>query len=120
MDSPAYRSLRPPARVVYLEILRRFKGHNNGDIPLSCREAGHLCNISNATAARAFKELQERGFIKVGRPSGFNMKTRMSTRWILTNQPIEGGIAPTNEWRDWGKNKNTVSPKAQTVSPETP
>ena len=120
MDSSAYRSLSPADRAVYMQVLRRYNGNNNGDIPLSCREAGELCNISDATASRAFKALQDRGFLSIGRASGFNMKTRMSTRWILTHHALDKNIAPSNEWRDWGKKQNTVSLDTPTVSGGTP
>lgn len=101
LRSPAFRSLTPPARCVYIEILNRYNGMNNADIPLSCREAGEFCNISKGNAARAFRELQDRGFIRIGQPAGFNMKKRTSTRWILTHEGIGGHTAPSNEWRNW-------------------
>ena len=105
MDSAAWRNLPPTARCVWLELKRRYNGSNNGEIPLSCREAAKLVNVSKDTAARALRMLQERGFAKIGRPSGFNVKIRLSTRWILTDEPL-GDCRPTNEWRDWRPGKN--------------
>lgn len=127
LKSPAYLSLMPPERAVYVEILHRFKGTNNGDIALSCREAAQLCNISNTTASRAFKTLQGRGFIKVGRAAGFNLKNRTSTRWIVTHEAIDGKIAPSNEWQSWkpdsknsehGFTRGTYSFTTGTVTPK--
>jgi len=100
MDSPAYRSLSPSSRAVYLQIIRLYNGYNNGDINLGCRDAGELCNISKNTAAICFQELTEKGFIKIGRDSSFNVKTRKSRSWILTNQPLKN-TPPTNEWIKW-------------------
>jgi len=104
--SAAWRSLSPVARCVWIEVVRRYAGHNNGDIPLSCREAAGLVNSSPKSAARAFKELQATGFLKVGALSGFNQKGgRRSTRWALTHESLNG-TAPTAEWRQWMPNQN--------------
>lgn len=100
MKSDAWRSLSPNARCVWLEIMFRYKGDNNGDIPLSCREAGALLGASKNTGHRAFLQLEDRGFIKVGLIAGFKNKQRMATRWIVTHASYNGK-APTNEWRKW-------------------
>ena len=105
MRSEAYQSLRPADRVVYHEVLGRYNGFNNGFIQLACREAAILCNISKTTASRAFDALIERGFIKVGKDSVFNMKNHHSREWIITHETLSANIAPTNEWKEW-KRKN--------------
>ena len=102
-DSEAWRSLSLSGRCVWLEIMNRFNGHNNGEIPLSCREAAELCNISKGTASKAFNELLEKGFIKVGWYSSFTCKYKKSRRWIITHYPLEKSKAPTNEWRNWSE-----------------
>jgi hypothetical protein len=104
IKSPAWRSLSTDARCVWTEIGLRFNGENNGEIPLSCREAAEFCNISKGTAKRAFDELLDRGFIKVGWFSSFTYKFKKSRRWILTHEKNDGK-PPTNEWRTW-KPKN--------------
>ena len=95
MDSAAYRSLSPVARAVHLEVQLRHNGSNNGKIPLSCREAAKLVNVSKDSAAQAFKMLQDRGFLKIGTPSAFNVKTRQATRWILTDQRLDEHLPRT-------------------------
>ena len=101
MDSPAYRATSPVARSVYLEIKRRFNGHNNGEIPLSCREAAELCNVGKNTAAKAFEELRQKGFIQIATEAGFNMKGgRRSRRWRLTDRDCNGQPASA-DWRKW-------------------
>jgi hypothetical protein len=100
MKSPAWRSLSANARCVWTEIVGRYNSFNNGEIPLSCREAGELCNISKGSAKRAFDELLDRGFIKVGWFSSFTCKFKKSRRWILTHEMYDGK-APSNEWRTW-------------------
>tara|TARA_R110002110_G_scaffold414910_2_gene646367 strand:+ start:860 stop:1240 length:381 start_codon:yes stop_codon:yes gene_type:complete len=101
MDSPAYLSMSPAARCVYQAIKRRFNGHNNGDIPLSCREASDICKISKTTAANAFEEVRRKGLAEVASEAGFNQKGgRRSRRWRLTEEPCNGQPA-TSDWRKW-------------------
>ena len=101
MDSPAYGALSTVERCVYLAIKRRFNGHNNGEIPLSCREAAELCNVSKNTASSAFRGIQEKGFVSVTVEAGFNQKGgRRSRRWRLTEEPFNGH-PPTSDWRNW-------------------
>ena len=100
-DSAAYLSLKPESRCVLQEVRRRFNGYNNGEIPLSCREAAELCNIGKTTAADAFTDLQAKGFIRIVEESGFNQKGgRRSRRWRLTEEGYNGQ-PPSNEWRSW-------------------
>tara|TARA_B100001989_G_scaffold249291_1_gene224325 strand:- start:2984 stop:3352 length:369 start_codon:yes stop_codon:yes gene_type:complete len=99
MDSPAWHSLSPNARCVWTEIMRRYNGTNNGKIPLSCREAAKFCKISKATASRAFKELEEKGFIKIAVFAGFKNKHRVSNHWIVTHERYDNK-PPTNEWKN--------------------
>lgn len=100
IDSPAYRSLSPRAKAVYIQLLRLYNGSNNGYINLGCRDAGELCNIGKNTAGFSFQELIEKGFIKIGKDSSFNVKSRKSRSWILTHYHCNNA-PPTNEWRKW-------------------
>lgn len=100
MKSAAWLSLSAKARCVWTEIMLRYNGNNNGEIPLSCREAGELCNIGKGTAKRAFDELKDKGFIKIGSYAGFQNKYRYATRWIVTHEFLDGK-QPTNEWRNF-------------------
>lgn len=102
MDSPAWLSLSANAQALWLHIRRRYWGENNGDIPLSTREASKLLHVSPSTASRTFKELQEKGFIAVGEASSFDFKMKRATRWILTDERYNGK-PPTNEWRSFKK-----------------
>lgn len=103
LDSPAWLSLSAHAQCVYIRIKQRYKGKetdNNGQIPLSVREAGQYCHVSKNTGSKAIDELIDKGFIKVGIDSSFANKIGRSRRWILTDEPYKGK-PPTNEWRDW-------------------
>lgn len=112
--SEAWQSLSPRARAVFLEIQARFNGTNNGLIPLSCREASELCNISKDTASRAFNDLIDRGFIRLARDASFATK-RISRLWRLTHKiDNRNGHQPTNEWKAYRKNK-TQSDKGDSI-----
>jgi len=89
LASPAWHSLDPVPRALYIEMSRRYRGpnSNNGKIPYSVREAAAALNVSRNTANRAFHRLEETGFIVANKRSGFNVKGRVSTEWLLTEFP---------------------------------
>src|SRR3954470_20610339 len=80
---PAWRSMNCQTRMLYVEMARRYRGpnSNNGKIAYGIREAAAALGISRATTARCFNTLIKRGFIKVTRNSGFNIKGRVSREW---------------------------------------
>lgn len=98
MESPAWLSLSLKARCIWLEVMHRYNGSNNGDIPLSCREVCERLNVSKASATRGFDELINKGFLRVAQQSSFTMKTKTSRRWSVTHESV-GNTKPTNEWR---------------------
>jgi DNA-binding transcriptional MocR family regulator len=101
----AWLSLDTVARALYVEIARRYRGpnSNNGRIPYSVREAASALNVSRSTANRAFHHLIERGFIAVGKRSGFSMKGRVSTEWLLTEYADDRQANPTIATKDFMK-----------------
>lgn len=62
LDSPAWKSLRPLPRALFLEVLQRYNGFNNGRIGLGVLEAGRELHVKKNTAGLAFKVLVDRGF----------------------------------------------------------
>lgn len=103
MDTPAWRSLSPAERVLYLEIARLYNGSNNGWLALSTRDAAERCSINRGTAGKAFLALQERGFIECVTVGGFSRKTRHASEWRLTMWPCDvtraAGSKAFNAWR---------------------
>ena len=118
LDSPAYLSLSCQARAVLLEVARGHDGTNNGRLGLSIRRASERCNIARGTAARAFIELQERGFIECMTKGGFNRKTPHASEWRLTWWSCDvTGELPSKKFMSWGREKqNTVSKYPVAVS----
>jgi DNA-binding transcriptional regulator YhcF (GntR family) len=106
LASTAWQSLDPVARALYVEISRRYRGpnSNNGKIAYSVREAAAVLNVGRNTANRAFHHLAQRGFIVPKTPSGFNVKGRTSTEWLLTEFPDDtqtGTNIATKNFMSW-------------------
>lgn len=125
MRSPGWCALSANAKVVYLELKRRFNGANNGTISISTRQAAIVLNKSNDTGARAIQQLLEFGFIAVTADSDFNRKVRVARQFRLTELPDNRpGVvsAPTKDFMKLRSGKSTeiqnaVASVRQAVSP---
>ena len=105
LDSPAYLSLSCAARAVLVEIWRTYNGTNNGRIGLSVRRASERCRIARGTAARSFRELEERGFIECMTKGAFSRKAPHATEWRLTWWACDvTGELPSKKFMSWGRN----------------
>jgi DNA-binding GntR family transcriptional regulator len=68
------------------------------------REAATALGISKDTANRAMFDLQDRGFAKIAKDSGFNIKGRVSREWLLTEFSDDRSgvhVEPTKEFMRW-------------------
>ncbi|WP_323786418.1 hypothetical protein [Thalassovita sp.] len=77
MEAPAWRALSPNAQALYPWIRMEWKGaqyNNNGKIRLSVRQAAGRMGVSVNTAAKAFRELQAKGFIVVSDPGALGVE----------------------------------------------
>jgi DNA-binding transcriptional MocR family regulator len=122
LASPAWHALDGNSRALYVELARRYRGpnSNNGKIPYSVREAALALNIGRSTAQRCFQRLTALGFIKIGKRSGFSMKGRVSTEWLLTEFPDDTQAAFTEATKDfmkWKPENSFHSPTSDTHSP---
>lgn len=112
LKSPAWRSLSGAAVKVWLELHTRYNGGNNGNVRLSMNEAVSALGIGKGTAQRAFKELQDKGFIALV-VSG-NWYNRRAHEWRITTKQMDtpkGRTAPTNEWRNWSEKTKHGQPQ---------
>jgi len=87
LTSEAWKSLNPIERTLFIEVAQRYNGHNNGEIGLGVRAAGEALHVRPQTVGNAFHVLIETGFLKVGRDSAFNVKSRLAREWIVTLFP---------------------------------
>ena len=68
MQTDAWRALPPVAQALYPWLKFEWKGpqaNNNGKIRLSVRQAAECLGVNMKTAARAFHDLQAKGFLHV-------------------------------------------------------
>ena len=84
MDCAAWLALSANGRAAYLEIAKLYNGTNNGFLFMSALRLSELLGVSKATAARTMRELLEKGFIEITKPSAFSVKTRLATEYRLT------------------------------------
>jgi len=96
MDSKAWQDLRAVERAIYVELLYRYNGVNNGSIGYSVRAGAITLKISKTTVSRALTSLQVHGFIAVEKRGVFHCKDRHASEYRLT--AYESDIA-TN-WND--------------------
>lgn len=100
MDTEAYLSLLPPARVVLQELLKAYNGSNNGKLGLSVRRAAERSCISKDSAARAFQALEDAGFIEMTTKGSFRLKNRHASEWRITWLKCDlTGALPTRKYR---------------------
>lgn len=105
----AWKNLSANARASYLEIKKRYNGQNNGKISMSVRELAAAFDWSVSTAWRTFQELEAAGFIEAVSKSGFNVKTRRASVWLLTEEFDNRNNAPAKKTFMKAKKQNTVS-----------
>lgn len=109
LKSDAWRSLSGAAVKVFLELHTRFNGSNNGALHLSYPEAAEALGMGKATVMRAFRDLQEKGFVVLVRPG--NWYHRRAHEWRITTKGVhrvKGKVPPTNDWRNWRPKKQTA------------
>lgn len=109
IECAAWKNLSANARASYLEIKKRYNGQNNGKISMSVRELAVAFDWSISTAWRTFQELEGAGFIEAVSKSGFNVKTRRASVWLLTEEFDNRNNAPAKKTFMKAKNQNTVS-----------
>lgn len=107
IQSAAFRSLSGGALKVFLEVRTRFNGKNNGRLSLSSQQAADLLGMSKSTISRAFKELQDKGFLKL-RTKG-QWYGRKASEFIATDKSFDG-FAPTRDWQNWKPPKQKTVP----------
>jgi len=110
-ESAAWKSLSCEARALLLEIWARHNGANNGQIGYSHREARKALRIGNDKVQRAFRDLEERGFLRAVVRGHFNCKVESgagrATEWELTAEPCNGQ-PPSGTYRNWPGNLKTA------------
>ena len=111
MDTPAWRALSTAAQALYPWLAMEFKGksyNNNGQIKLSVRQAALKMGVSKDTAARAFCDLQAKGFIKVkkGGSLGISGMGKCPEYEITGFMLPENGRKANDDFKEWTEGKD--------------
>ncbi|MCC5984541.1 MAG: hypothetical protein JJU42_09275 [Rhodobacteraceae bacterium] len=106
MNTPAWRALSPSAQALYPWLKLEWRGpkaNNNGRIVLSVRQAAALMGVGINTAARAFHDLQAKGFLVVKRHAQLGVKGQATApEFELTEIAMPGeGARPRKLFADW-------------------
>jgi hypothetical protein len=112
LEHDAWKDMSVHARVLFVELRRRFNGVNNGEISMSHREAAALLHCSKNSPKRYFNELVSHGFVKPIIKGRY--QNRHASTWAMTCEPLHG-TAPTNDWKRYEKKKIAVSGEVQKV-----
>ena len=106
METPAWRALSPCAQALYPWLKLEWRGpkaNNNGKIRLSVRQAAERLGVGVNTAARAFHDLQAKGFAVVKRHAHLGVAGQAtSPEFELTELAMPGdGTRPRKLFVDW-------------------
>jgi hypothetical protein len=127
LNSEAWKDLSANARVIYLEISKRYNGSNNGFIVYSVREAARDLKAGTSTAKRGFDELISHGFVIAEQRGDFHWKIdltgsrhRPASEWRLTCYDSDRATEyaeklATKEFMRWQKIHSTVPPQIRDV-----
>ena len=114
LNSEAWKSLNPVQRALFIEIVQRYNGFNNGSIGLGVVDAGRALHIKAQTAGAAFHVLMERGFIVLTKDSSFDQK-KLVREFRVTCLSLGTWDAPTAppthdymRWRPPGQKQKPV------------
>lgn len=118
MRSEAWRALGSGAQALYVWLRLEWRGadyNNNGRIALSVRQAAKAMGVSTDTAARAFHDLQAKGFILVKAQAHLGTKGKgKSNIFELTEIAMPGASSGSRRYKQWRKGQDfaVVSPRS--------
>lgn len=125
MQEPAWRALSTTAQALYPWLKFEWHGpemNNNGKIRLSVRQAVEcIGGISKSTAARAFQELQAKGFIVITEHARLGVDgAACSPAYEITELKMPGtekGQDGRKMYRDWRPGRDFPVHKANANNP---
>lgn len=123
MEAPAWRALSTTAQALYPWLKLEWRGpqnNNNGKISLAIGDAALRLGVRPDTAARAFHDLQAKGFIVVTVPAVLGVGGRAaSAKYELTELGLPYGDKPDGRklYRQWREGADFPVEKAQAHNP---
>ena len=97
----AWAYLSGNAIKVLLALVRIDDGSKNGQIFYSDRQAALDTGLSRNTCIKAFRELVDKGFLRIVEKGHFDRKVRHATVWRYTWQAVPGLCGPTRDFEKW-------------------
>ena len=110
METSAWRSLSASAQALYPWIKLEWKGakaNNNGKISLSVRQAAYKLGVTKVTAARAFHDLQAKGFLRVTEIASLGVYGQGKCfKYEITELPLAGKDVQSRLYNNWSEGNN--------------
>ena len=106
LNTPAWRSLGLAAQALLPWLVMEYKGktfNNNGEISLSIRQAAEKMGIARDTAAKAFRDLQAKGFIVVKRGGSLGVKGHGKCPQYEITLIEMPSAAATHQYKKWSE-----------------
>ena len=105
METPAWRALSPSAQSLYPWVKLEWRGNganNNGKLRLSVRQAAERLGCTRDAAARAFHDLQKKGFLVVTHPAQLGVGGEAkSPAFEVTELALPGSHTPRKLFLQW-------------------
>ncbi|WP_417729124.1 hypothetical protein [Roseovarius sp.] len=124
METPAWRALSPVAQALYPWLKLEWRGpqsNNNGKIRLSVRQAADRLGVGINTAARAFHDLQAKGFIVVTEHARLGIEGQATSPAFEITEialPYSDKTAGRRLFRDWQEGADYPLHKAIVHNPK--
>lgn len=97
-NSQAFKTLKPTAKVVLLEIIRRYNGRNNGHIVVGQKDFAKACFLSPKTVNQALKELELRYLIINTKKGHFTL--REASEYLIPFRNVDNKSEYFNIWNE--------------------
>jgi hypothetical protein len=123
METSAWRALSSTAQALYPWLKLEWRGpanNNNGRISLAVSTAARLLGVKPDTAARAFRDLQAKGFLVMTKPACLGIGGAAAAPWFeLTEIALPHAEKPEGRklYREWREDKDFTVNKAQPHNP---
>lgn len=123
METPAWRALSTTAQALYPWLKLEWRGpdaNNNGRIRLSVRDAAERLGVQIDTAARAFHDLQAKGFLVLTEHAVLGVEgAAKSPAYELTELALPHGEKPVGRklYADWRPGGDYPVHKARSHNP---
>jgi hypothetical protein len=122
MQTPAWRALPSVSQALYPWLKLEWHGpdsNNNGSIRFSVRQAAEALGVANDTAARAFHQLQAKGFLVMTEPAVLGLEgAAKSPAFELTEIAMRGARDGRKLFLHWSEGRDYPFHKAAANNPK--